>query len=242
MREVFAIVARKAAGQHGRITTLQLHEAGADKWCVHRWLADGRLHRLHHGVYAVGHPGGSVLGDSIAATLACGPGCVLSHDAAAHLLKLRRGTPPQPEVIVPTLGGRRRPGIVIHRVRELPVLDVWDRHGIPIASVPRTLLDNTPRLSPSELARACHEAWVQHRVRPDAIEACIARNPAKPGAAKLLRALGADVTLSRVRLRRRLRTRDADDRRAPGGGVASYESPSSSAMICDERRLPSRRR
>ena len=55
-----------------------------------------------------------------------------------------------------------------------------------------------PRLTPAQLARACHEAWVRHRTRPGWIEACIERNPTKPGAAKLRAALGADVTLSRL--------------------------------------------
>ena len=34
------------------------------------------------------------------------------------------------------------------------------------------------------------------RTTPGHVEACIARNPGKPGAAKLRRALGCDVTLS----------------------------------------------
>ncbi len=71
------------------------------------------------------------------------------------------------------------------------------RHlGIPITTVPRTLLDLAPRLPPTELTRACHEAWVRHRTTPADIEACIARNPTKKGIQKLRRALGADVTLS----------------------------------------------
>ncbi len=62
--------------------------------------------------------------------------------------------------------------------------------------MPRVLLDLAPSLQPADLTRACHEAWVHHRVTPQMIEACIARNPTKPGAAKLRRAYGADVTLS----------------------------------------------
>jgi hypothetical protein len=58
------------------------------------------------------------------------------------------------------------------------------------------LLDVAPRLAPRDLARACHEAWVHHRTTPIHVEACIARNPTKPGVAKLRRALGSDGTLS----------------------------------------------
>ena len=62
--------------------------------------------------------------------------------------------------------------------------------------MPRILLDLSPRLQPPRLARACHEAWVHHGTTPRHVEACIARNPTKKGAAKLRRALGADVILS----------------------------------------------
>ncbi len=60
----------------------------------------------------------------------------------------------------------------------------------------RTLLDLAPVTEPALLGRACHEAWVRHRVGVAHVKACIARNPAKNGASKLLHALGADTTLS----------------------------------------------
>jgi hypothetical protein len=62
--------------------------------------------------------------------------------------------------------------------------------------VPRVLLDVAPTTATGELARLCHEAWVHHRTTPGYVEACIARNPTKRGAAKLRRALTSDVTLS----------------------------------------------
>jgi len=193
-----AIIARLAAAQHGRVTVAQLRAAGVDKRRAYRWAADGRLHRLHRDVYAVGHPARSADADYMAAVLAGGGGAVLSHAPGSNLLQLVKGSPPPPEVTVPTTAHRRRPGIVIHRVRELPRQDVSTLRGIPITTVPRTLLDLAPRLAPDELGRACHEAWVRHRVTPGQVEACIARNPGKPGAAKLRTALFADVTLSKL--------------------------------------------
>jgi hypothetical protein len=141
-----------------------------------------------------------MLGDYMAASLACGKGARLSHAPCSHVLKLEpeRTLPPPPEVTVPTTAQRQRPGIVIHRVREIPQRDVATWLGIPIMSVPRTLLDIAPRLTPEQLARARHEAWVHHRTRPQHVKACIARSPHKPGAKKLLAALLADVTLSEL--------------------------------------------
>jgi len=87
----------------------------------------------------------------------------------------------------------RQHGRISH---ELPATDLMRFHGIPMTTVPRILLDVAPRLSLVVLTRACHEAWVRHRVGPPDVEACIARNPTKKGAAKLRRALGSDPTLS----------------------------------------------
>ena len=198
MGNSFAKVARLAARQHGRVAWWQLAEDGVDRHAIHRWVEREVLYQVHHGVYAVGHPGRSVLGDYIAAVLACGPGAVLSHRPAAHVLRVLRGAPPPPEVTVATLAGRRREGIVIHRVKALAEADTskWER--IPIVTVPRVLLELAPTLDPSTLARGCHEAWIHHRTGPRQIEACIARNPTKPGAARLRRAMGSDVTLSEL--------------------------------------------
>ena len=198
MRGLFAKTALRAERQHGRITRTQLLEMGADARCVDRWLADGRLRRVHNGVYAVGHAAPSMLGDYMAAVLACGEGAALSHRAAAHLLRLLPGRPPPAEVTVPTLGGRSRPRIVVHRVAALHRLDVVPLHGMRVTIAPRVLLDLAPGLSPGDLARACHEAWVHHRTAPRHIEACIARNPHKKAIAKLRAASGSDVTLSKL--------------------------------------------
>ena len=87
---------------------------------------------------------------------------------------------------------------MVHRRVSFPPGDTMIFERIPMTTVPRALLDAAPSLEPSALCRACHEAWVRCRVTPAQIEACIARNPAKPGAAKLRRAYGADATLSEL--------------------------------------------
>ncbi|MGH2917744.1 MAG: type IV toxin-antitoxin system AbiEi family antitoxin domain-containing protein [Solirubrobacteraceae bacterium] len=198
MRSKYATTARIAAGQHGRVARRQLIAAGVDRNTIQRWLKDGRLHRVHKGVYAVGNRARSLRAHYMAAVLAAGDGAVLSHAAAAHLLGILRGRPPAPEVTVPTTAHRRRPGIVIHRVAHLPVLDAVTWHGIRTTDAPRILLDLARRLPLPDLTRACHEAWIHHDTTPRDIDACIARNPTKKGAAKLRRAHGADVTLSHL--------------------------------------------
>jgi hypothetical protein len=199
MRSLFDTAARIAARQEGRVTRAQLLDAGIDTHRIRRWVADGRLYRVHLGVYAVGRPAPSMRGDYMAAVLACGLGAVLSHWAAAMLLGLVkfRGVP-APEVTVPTTAGRTRPGIRIHRVAKLHPLDTMRVGRIRTTSVARTLLDLAPSLSPAQLTRACHEAWIRHETTPAQVIACIERNPRKPGARRLRLALGADVTLSEL--------------------------------------------
>jgi hypothetical protein len=194
----FDTAARLAARQHGRVSWQQLVDEGVHRHAIQRWLADGRLHRVHHGVYAVGHRGRSPQADYAAAVLACGAGAVISHRAAAHLLRLLPGAAPPPEVTVPSTAGRSRAGIVIHRVRALPVADTAALQTIPITTVPRTLLDLAPRLAPALLARACHQAWVRHDCAPPMVEDLHRPQPGKKGAGKLRRALAADVTLSEL--------------------------------------------
>jgi len=190
-----ASVARIAATQHGRITCEQLLVAGVGRDRIKRWVADGRLRREHKGVFSLGHPGCEPKEVYMSAVLASGSTARLSHLPLGYLLGTFRGPPPPPEVTIDVPSGRRRPGIRIHR-SALHALDVAMLDGIPITTTPRMLLDLAPRLTPERLARACHEAWVVQRTTPLMIEACIARNPRKPGIAKLRRALGADVTLS----------------------------------------------
>jgi hypothetical protein len=78
VRGVYAKAGTIAKAQHGRISHTQLLDAGADPRQVERWLRDGRLHRVHKGVYAVGHVAPSVLADYMAAVLAGGPCAALT--------------------------------------------------------------------------------------------------------------------------------------------------------------------
>ena len=79
-----AAVAAIAARQHRVVTLTQLTEADLSQTQVRNRLRAGRLHRIHRGVYAVGHRGLSIEGRWMAAVLAGGPRAVLSHRSAAE--------------------------------------------------------------------------------------------------------------------------------------------------------------
>ena len=88
----------------------------------------------------------------------------------------------------------------MHRSRGLDARDATTFRGIPVTSVPRTLIDIAADLSLDALARACHEAGVRYGTTPKAVEAVLARRPTSPGAKKLRRVIHGDVhvTLSKL--------------------------------------------
>src|SRR5262249_28037317 len=84
-----ALVAERARRQHGLVSRRQLERLGFEESAINRRLRLGRLHRIHAGVFAVGHPLISRRGRWMAAVLALGDGAVLSHRSAAALWGLR---------------------------------------------------------------------------------------------------------------------------------------------------------
>lgn len=183
-------MARLAGQQHGVVSVEQLRAAGLDRAAIHRRLRAGRLHRLHRGVYAVGHTAVTTHGLYLAAALAAGDGAVVSHRAAAHLFGLVKA-PPGPEL---TTVGRvlRIEGVVVHRTNRLHDLEHSVLDGLPITTVPRTLVDLAATLDLPALSKAVHQAHVRHGTTPAMVERVVDRAPNRPGMGRLGQALRGD--------------------------------------------------
>jgi len=159
-------IAAIAARQHGVITRAELVLVGVSKSAISDRVYAGRLHRIHRGVYAVGHRNLSNEGKWMAAVLACGESAVLSHTSAAELWGIRRPRrPSEPDksaaihITVPIASGRRRRrGFTLHRSSTLIAGHCTRRNGIPVTNPGRTLADLRPLLSPAQLAAAIREA------------------------------------------------------------------------------------
>jgi hypothetical protein len=67
------------------VVRAQLVALGVGSRAIEHRVAKGRLHIVHRGVYAVGHPRLSREGRWMAAVLVAGRGAVLSHRSAAAL-------------------------------------------------------------------------------------------------------------------------------------------------------------
>jgi hypothetical protein len=150
-------LAVSAGRQSGVVSRAQLYEMGFDDPAVERRITAGRLHRLHRGVYAVGHTIVPPRGRWLAAVLACGEGAVLSHRTAAAHWGIRPSAAARIDITVPrTSGVRSTAAIVVHRPGR-PIENVT-RDGIPVTTAGRTLADLATALPRRSLEKACEAA------------------------------------------------------------------------------------
>ncbi len=182
--------------QHGVVSRRQLIELGLSRGAIFSRLETKRLHAVHRGVYAVGRRGLSRPGVWLAAVLACGPDAVLSHLSAAVLWGIREGSPARVEVSAPRQR-RSRDGIRAHRATIAPDERTL-RAGIPVTTVPRTLLDLAALLQPHELNRALERAESLRLSDPKPLAALIARHRGRRGTTVLGRALERGAARERV--------------------------------------------
>ncbi len=185
---------RLAKRQHGVVARSQLLELGYGADAIKHRVARGRLYPIFRGVYAVGRPELTKHGRWMAAVLACGPDAVLSHDSAAALWNIRNPTSESVEVSVPG-ADRRRPGVVVHRRKDLTAGDVARRHGIPVTNPACTLIDLAARLDRRRLEAALNEADKHGLVTLSMLQLTLESAPRRPGS-RPMRALLGDWTFA----------------------------------------------
>jgi predicted transcriptional regulator of viral defense system len=119
----------------------QLREEGLAKSTVIEWVAAGRLHQLHRGVYAVGHRRltwysrcwAAVLGAEANETDEVVWPAVASHGSAAYLWGLYRYAPDRIDVTAP-IRRRAKREFRVHFSSILAPEDRTQREGIPVTS------------------------------------------------------------------------------------------------------------
>lgn len=177
-----------AKRQHGVVSVRQLNRLGFDKDWVYRATAEGRLHRLHTGVFAVGHTDLPLHGRCLAAVLGSGPGSLLSHYSSAWLWGLSPTNPIPIHVTTPVPRGRRE-GIRIHRSSTLTDVDRGLHEGIPVTSVARTLLDQAALVRRRDLRRLLKRAEERKLFDLAVVLDVLVRNKGHRGAKRLRNAI-----------------------------------------------------
>lgn len=200
-----AALAECVARQDGVISRRQLREIGFSDTQIDEEVARERFHRLFHAVYAYGNPAVGRRGRLWAATLACGPGAVISHRNAAALMGLIDRGPAAVDVIAPAQRGREIEGIRLHRVR-LPLADeVGTFDGIPCTSPSRTFVDLAGTVGLPVLRSGFERAAASGLLDLDGIEVVLARSPRR-GAATLRKLIADWRPAERVVKRGRLKS------------------------------------
>jgi very-short-patch-repair endonuclease len=191
----------------------QLLELGYAANTVLEWSISGRVHRLHQGVYAVGHRQLTWYSRCWAAVLAAEPDelapwrAVASHYSAAYLWGLLRWTPDLMHVTAPTRRRAKRK----FRVHFSSILADEDRGtcaGIPVTAVPRTLLDLAIRARPEQLEGYLERAEDRELLDVRAVEGVLSRAGGHRGRGRLGQALAIyrpDPAFTRSKFERRFR-------------------------------------
>ncbi|HEU4978988.1 MAG TPA: DUF559 domain-containing protein [Solirubrobacteraceae bacterium] len=161
---------RLARRQHWVVTRAQLLELGFTLAAIRHRVAEGRLHRVARGVYAVGRPDLTKHGRWMAAVLSCGPQAALSHHSAAALYEIAPDDPRAVHVSIPASLTRRRPGVVVHRRAALSAVT---HRGIRVTTPAATLADLARVLTRPGLEAAVIEADKRDLVDAETVEAIL---------------------------------------------------------------------
>jgi hypothetical protein len=170
------------------VATRQLGALGYSKSSVAKAAKAGRLHRVHRGVYVVGYRRLSWHGRCMAAVLASYPS-VASHLSAGWLWDLLQSRPGTVHLTSqsPRPGKRR---FVVHR-SDLTAVDRTVRDGIPVTSVPRTILDLAVDSWPKTVGRYIERADEAKVFDLGEMRELLDRSKGHRGAAKVRAALDA---------------------------------------------------
>ena len=193
-------VARAAADQWGVLALDELFACGLSPKSVLTRVRNGRLHPIHRGVYAVGHPNLPLEGRFLAAVKACGHGAVLSHHSAAALWGFMRWEDRRPEVTVVGTAPRAHPGLRVHRTTTLDRDDTTRHCGISVTSPARTLLDLAATLDSKPLRSATRRAQSLYRVNVRQLVDVLARHRRRRGCAGLARIVATGPAPTRSEL------------------------------------------
>lgn len=176
-------VVELASRQWGVVSRAQLEESGLEAAGIARWIEDGRLHRIHPHVYAVGHSALGIEGRLAAALFYAGRGSALCGVTAGYWLRMVQAMPRRIHVAAP-----RRclslPGVrVHHRTNRERIFHT----GLPVTPPAQTLLDIAAVVRFTDLRRALAEAEYLRLVTLDEVAAGLGRG--RPGSAALRTAL-----------------------------------------------------
>jgi hypothetical protein len=199
------VAAQLSLVQRGVFARWQLREAGVSAAAIQRRLRAGTWVRHWQGVYGLPGVGSSYEQRLWIAWLAVGPQSAISHESAAEV----RGVPDVVRGLVtltgPHSGWHRIPDTTVHQLNDLLPEHVSQVNGLPVTTVPRTIVDLAAVVHPARLRHIVEDSTHARLTTISAIGECLASvaRRGKPGVVPLTAALdlfgpGRQVTASRL--------------------------------------------
>jgi very-short-patch-repair endonuclease len=178
---------------------------GLRKHAISYRLKVGRLWIVMPKTYAVGQRRLPPLGRSMAAVLSSGAGAVLSHRSAAALWGIRDPRAGAIDVTVPSKSTSTK--LVRRHHLDLPDDEVTIHEGIPVTTVPRTVLDLASTATIDEVEVAIRQVEFLRLHDKLSLLDLIERYPARRGTARVKTALVRIEALPTGRVRSPLETK-----------------------------------
>jgi very-short-patch-repair endonuclease len=148
---------------------------------IDRRVRARRLTIVRRGIYRLG-PIAQPLETEMAAVLSIGGPVGLSHRSAAMIHGLPQpASAPFVEVTVWDRQPGTKPGIRIHRTKDLPADELTHRHGLPVITPARTILDLAPSLGTAQLEQLLAHGHRKGIATATELDTLIARYPGRPG-------------------------------------------------------------
>jgi uncharacterized protein DUF559/putative AbiEi antitoxin of type IV toxin-antitoxin system len=166
-------IADTATAQGGVVSLDQLKDEGVSRQLAAERAEANQLHRIHRGVYAVGHRSISRHTHLRAAVLACGEGAVVSHLTAGAFHGLWDKWPALIDVTVPVEAGRKIDGVRCRRCRYPEREEVQVLHGVAVTTVGRTLVDLAGILGLKSLRKIVGRAAMRRKLDLQAVDLAI---------------------------------------------------------------------
>lgn len=188
--DIDALILRLARVQHGIVARWQLVPAGVPRTLLDERVKRRRLERVARSVYRI--PGlEGPRADLVATVLAFGAHAVASHETAGSLHGLLEQ--PAAKMVVSTSRGHpdRHEHVVLHRVR-LAADERTTCDGVPVTSIPRTLLDLAAVLPDRRLEQTLARALQLEGAAVDELHKLLARYPRRAGTPRLRALLNTD--------------------------------------------------
>jgi len=129
-----------AESQGGYFSTRQAREVGFSKALLSHHVKRGRFLRIRRGVYRLAEFPEMPHADLMIAWLSAGEKAVVSHESALLLYGLTDLMPAEIHLTVPRTASRRLSGVRFHTAR-LDQDEITRRHGLPVTTLPRTVVD-----------------------------------------------------------------------------------------------------